>query len=89
MKAGGIRLHIMTKIKIPIFTPQQKMNKYRGSNFEGSLKEKGISEEVSARAKKRWKALRAKASVVPEDTTKSSDDPPQQRKGFFSTPLWR
>ena len=47
------------------------MNKYRGSNFEDYLKEKGISEEVSARAKKRWKALRAEASVVPEDTTKS------------------
>lgn len=59
------------------------MNKYRGGNFEDYLKEKGISEEVSARAKKRWKALRAEASVIPEDTTKPPDDPSQQRNGFF------
>ena len=59
------------------------MNKYRGSNFEDYLKEKGISEEVSARAKKRWKALRAEASVVLGDTTKSPGDPPQQSNGFF------
>ena len=59
------------------------MNKYRGSNFEDYLKEKGISEEVSARAKKRWKALRAEASIMPEDTTKSRSDPPQQHNGFF------
>lgn len=60
------------------------MNKYRGSNFEDYLKEKGVSEEVSARAKKRWKALCAETSVVPEDITKSSSDPPQQRNGFFT-----
>ncbi|MCY3742999.1 MAG: hypothetical protein OXH00_18440 [Candidatus Poribacteria bacterium] len=59
------------------------MNKYRGSNFEDYLKEKGISEEVSARAKKQWKTLRAEVSVVPEDTNKSPGDPPQQRNGFF------
>ncbi|MCG9133963.1 hypothetical protein J5I95_20065 [Candidatus Poribacteria bacterium] len=60
------------------------MNKYRGSNLEDYLKkEKGISEEVSARAKKQWKALRAEASVVPEGTTKSPGDPPQQRNSFF------
>ena len=59
------------------------MNKYRGSNFEDYLKERGISEEVSARAKKQWKALRAEVSVAPEDTTQSPGDPPQQRNGFF------
>ena len=59
------------------------MNKHRGSNFEDYLKEKGISEEVSARAKKRWEALRTEASVVPKDTTQSPGDPPQQHNGFF------
>ena len=59
------------------------MNKYRGRNFEDYLKEKGISEEVSTRAKKRWEALRAEASVVPEDTTKPPGDPPQQHKFFY------
>lgn len=59
------------------------MNKYRGRNFEDYLKEKGISEEVSTRARKRWEALCAEVSVVPEDTTKSPSDPPQQHK-FFS-----
>ena len=52
------------------------MSKYRGSNFEDYLKEKGISEEVSTRAKKRWEVLRA------EDTTESPD-PPKQNNGFF------
>ena len=59
------------------------MNKYRGSNLEDYLKEKGISEEVPARAKKRWEALRTEVSVAPEDTTKSPRDPPQQRNRFF------
>ncbi len=59
------------------------MNKYRGSNFEDYLKEKGISEAVSTRSKKRWEALRAEVSVAPEDTTKSPSDPPQQRNGFL------
>ena len=59
------------------------MNKYRGSNFKDYIKEKGIPEEISARAKKRWKALHAEASVVPEDTTQSPGDPPQQHNGFF------
>ena len=59
------------------------MNKYRGSNFEDYLKEKGISVAVSTRAKKRWKALRAEVSVVPEDTTKSPDDLPQQHNVFY------
>lgn len=59
------------------------MNKYRGSDFEDYLKEKDISEEISARAKKRWKVLRAEASVVPEDTTKSPSDPPQRHNVFF------
>ena len=60
----------------------EKMNKYRGGNFEDYLKEKGISEVVSARAKKRWKVLRAEVSVVSEDT-KSPSDPPQQHNVFF------
>ena len=60
------------------------MNKYRGSNFEDYLKEKGIFEEVLARAKKQWEALRAEASVGSEGTTKSPGDPSQQRNGFFS-----
>lgn len=59
------------------------MNKYRGNNFEDYLKEKGISEEVSARAKKRWEALRAEVSVVPEDTTQSPSNSSQQRNGFL------
>ena len=59
------------------------MSKYRGSNFEDYLKEKGISEEVSARAKKQWKVLRAEASVVPEDTTKPPGDPSKQSNKFF------
>ena len=59
------------------------MNKHRGSNFEHYLKEKGISDEVSTRAKKRWEDLRAEASVVSEDTAQSSDDPPKQRNRFF------
>ena len=59
------------------------MSKYRGSNFEDYLKEKGISEEVSTRAKKRWEVLRAEASVEPEDTTESASDPPKQNNGFF------
>ena len=63
------------------------MNKYRGSDFEDYLKEKGISEEISARAKKRWKALRAEVSVVPEDTTNPPSDPPQQHNVFLPTPL--
>ena len=53
------------------------MSKYRGSNFEDYLKEKGISEEVSTRAKKRWEVLRA------EDTTESPGNPPKQNNGFF------
>ena len=59
------------------------MNKYRGSNFEDYLKEKDVSEEVSAGSKKRWKVLRAEASVVPEDTTKFPGDPPQRDNGFL------
>lgn len=63
------------------------MNKYRGSNFEYYLKEKGISEEVLARAKKRWKALRAEAWVVPEDTTKSRSDLLNSITGFFTASI--
>ena len=59
------------------------MSKYRGRNFEDYLKEKGISEEVSARAKKRWEVLRAETSVKPEDTTESPGDPPKQNSRFF------
>ena len=59
------------------------MNKYRGSNFEDYLKENSISEEVSAREKKQWKALRAEVSALPENTTQSPGDPPQQRNRFF------
>ena len=51
------------------------MSKYRCSNFEDYLKEKGISEEVSTRAKKRWEVLRAEASGKPEDTIESPGDP--------------
>lgn len=58
------------------------MNKYRGNNFEDYLKEKGISEAVSTRAKKRWEVLRAEVSVVPEDTTKSPSDPLNSVMGF-------
>jgi hypothetical protein len=59
------------------------MSKYRGRNFEDYLKEKGISEEVSARAKKRWEVLRAEASVEAEDMTESPGDPPKENSGFF------
>lgn len=54
------------------------MSKHRGSNFKDYLKEKGISEEVSARAKKRWEVLRAEASVAPDPS-----DPLKQNNGFF------
>ena len=59
------------------------MSKHRGRNFEDYLKEKGISEEVSTRAKKRWEVLRAEASIEPEDTTESPGDPPKQNNGLF------
>ena len=59
------------------------MSKYRGRNFGDYLKEKGISEEVSTRAKKRWEVLRAEASIEPEDTTESGGDSPKQNNGFL------
>ena len=59
------------------------MNKYRGSNFEDYLREKGISEEVATRAKRRWEVLRTNASVELESRTESSSDPSKQNNGFF------
>ncbi len=54
------------------------MGKYRGSNFKDYLKEKGISDEILAGAKKRWGTLRAEVSVVPDP-----GDPRKQSNGFF------
>ena len=46
------------------------MNKYSGSNFDDFLKEKGILEEVSAKAQKRLKELVMQSSLgdyIPKD----------------------
>lgn len=45
------------------------MNKHRGSNFDDYLKEKGISEEVSALAQKRWETLHAETSSEVPDSS--------------------
>lgn len=52
------------------------MNKHRGSNFDDYLKEKGISEEVSALAKQRWEELRTETSNEVENTADIPDNPP-------------
>lgn len=52
------------------------MSKYRGSNFNDYLKERSISEEVSALAEKRWEVLCTEVSLAPEDTTEALDDSP-------------
>ena len=54
------------------------MSKYRGSNFKDYLKDRGISKEVSAGAKKRWETLRTEVSGTPD-----SSDSPKQNRGFF------
>ncbi len=54
------------------------MNKHRGSNFNDYLKERGISEEVSTLAQKRWDTLRAETtSLETENTTEAPDNPPK------------
>lgn len=53
------------------------MNKHRGSNFDDYLKERGISEEASTLAQKRWEALRAEVSLEPEKTTEVADNSPK------------
>ncbi len=45
------------------------MNKHHGSNFDDYLKEKGISEEVSALAQERWETLRAETSSEVPDSS--------------------
>ena len=60
------------------------MSKHRGSNFKDYLKERGISEEVSALAEKRWEILRTEVSLAPEDTTEETlDDSPNHIHKFF------
>ena len=56
------------------------MNKHRGTNFDDYLKERGISEEVSALAKQRWEVLRAETSNGQEKTTDVPDSPPSHFK---------
>ena len=41
------------------------------------LKERGISEEVSTLAQKRWETLRAEASLEPEKTAEVADNSPR------------
>ncbi len=51
------------------------MNKNRGSNFDDYLKERGISEEISTLAQKRWETLRTEVSLDPENDTEVPDNP--------------
>lgn len=50
------------------------MNKHRGSNFQDYLKERSISEEVSALAKQRWAALRDEVSPTPAKANEDRDN---------------
>ena len=50
------------------------MNKHRGSNFKDYLKERGISEEVSALAQERWEVLRSEVSDEEKNTAEVSDN---------------
>lgn len=59
------------------------MNKHRGSNFKDYLKERGISQEVSVLAEKRWEVLRTEVSLAPEDTTEGLNDSPNHIHKFF------
>ena len=52
------------------------MNKHRGGNFDDYLKEKGITEEVSALAQKRWETLRTETSSESESSTEVTDSSP-------------
>ena len=52
------------------------MNKHSGNNFNDYLKEKGITEEVSALAQKRWETLRTETSSESESSTKVTDSSP-------------
>jgi hypothetical protein len=56
------------------------MNKHRGTNFDDYLKEREISEEVSALAKQRWEVLRAETSNGQGKTTDVPDSPPSHFK---------
>ena len=56
------------------------ITKHRGTNFDDYLKERGISEEVSALAKQRWEVLRAETSNGQEKTTDVPDSPPSHFK---------
>lgn len=51
------------------------MNKHRGSNFKDYLKEKGISEEVSTLAQKRWDTLRAEVPLETENAIEAPNNP--------------
>ena len=59
------------------------MNTHRGSNFDDYLKEKGISEEVSTLAQKRWETLRAEASLETENTAEVPDNLPKRINRFL------
>ena len=65
---------------IGIFGLHYNMNKHRGTNFDDYLKERGISEEVSALAKQRWEVLRTETSNKKEKTTDVPDSPPSHFK---------
>ena len=53
------------------------MNKHRGSNFDDYLKERGMSEEVSTLAKKRWETLRTEGALETETEAKIPNNPPR------------
>ena len=59
------------------------MSKHRGSNFEDYLKKRGISEEVSVLAKKRWEVLRTEVSLSPEDPTETLSNSPSHFNRLF------
>jgi len=59
------------------------MNKYRGSNFDDYLKERGMSKEVSTLARKRWETLRTEVAPETENSTEVSDDRPKRTNNFL------
>ncbi|MCY3550428.1 MAG: hypothetical protein OXN27_17225 [Candidatus Poribacteria bacterium] len=59
------------------------MNKYRGSSFDDYLKERGMSEEVSTLARKRWETLRTEDTPETENSTEVSDDQPKRTNTFL------
>ncbi len=65
------------------FLPCLKARGLQPEDFDDYLKERGISEEVSALAKQRWEVLRAETSNGQEKTTDVPDSPPSHFKRFL------